>query len=175
MPLVSTSWARRGSLLAEEPTLEPHKHIRRCVSMRSDRPSEPRPPRWMKTEKSGGETENNHQANYHTITAGSCPHPSLSLSDRGLEWEHVWQGREENRRDLPADSSSRLSITARFHFNPEATAQTIQGCSDQKQRREEEKKKSRETHKDGEWEMEGFFSWMKHAAACGGNSSIYVR
>lgn len=78
MPLVSTSWARRGSLLAEEPTLEPHKHIHRCVSMRSDRPTEPRPPRWMKTEKSGGETENNHQANYHTITAGSCPHPSLS-------------------------------------------------------------------------------------------------
>lgn len=65
--------------------------------MRSDSLTEPRPPRWMKTEKSGGETENNHQANYHTITAGSCPHPSLS--DCELEWEHVWQWREENGGD----------------------------------------------------------------------------
>lgn len=123
-------------------------------------------PDWAKTatlnedrEISRRETENNHQANYHTITAGSCPHPSLSLSDCGLEWEHVWQGREENGGDLPADSSPRLLITACVStLIQKPQRRQIQGCSDQKQRREEAKKKSRETHKDKEWEMEGFFN-----------------
>lgn len=150
MPLVSTSWARRGSLLAEEPPLEPHKHIHRCVSMRSDRPTEPTPPRWMKTEKSGKQPR------------GKSPHHYCGVSLRSWAWVRARltgkrgkQERSTGRFILKALNYSPLPLCSRSH----RTDNTGMLWPKTKKRRGEEKNKSRETESE---RSRDFFSWMKH-------------